>query len=163
MLELAIIIHDGLSRMYCNQEDLIYYLTVTNETYPMPPLPKEKNIRDGILKGLYRFRGDGEPVKLLGSGAIMNEVLAAQALLERDFDVTSEVWAATSYQQLHREALERRVVPLDGGGARGTDQHEHRCEEDGVRVSPRVRHRRDTRRNTSSFFRKAYPSIPKAI
>jgi pyruvate dehydrogenase E1 component len=109
--ELAIIIHEGLTRMYCHQEDLIYYLTVMNETYLMPPMPKEKNIREGILKGMYRYRkstlkgGNGQ-VHLLGSGAILNEVLKAQQQLEDDYGVAADVWSVTSYKELYSDAVE---------------------------------------------------------
>ncbi len=109
--ELAIIIHEGLNRMYCNQEDLIYYLTVTNETYLMPPLPKDKNIRDGILKGMYRYqkstlkKSKGQ-VHLLGSGAILNEALKAQQLLEKNYGVAADVWSVTSYKELYSDAIE---------------------------------------------------------
>jgi pyruvate dehydrogenase E1 component len=90
-----------------DQEDVCYYLTVTNEPYPMPSMPD--GAEDGILKGLYRYRStagrQAAPVKLIGSGAIMNEVLAAQDLLANDYDIDSEAWSATSYQQLHRDGL----------------------------------------------------------
>jgi pyruvate dehydrogenase E1 component len=103
--ELAIIIQDGIRRMYREQESVFYYLTVMNEQYAMPPMPE--GVRDGILKGLYRFKaaengGAKLKAQLLGSGAIMNEVLAAQKLLEK-YDVAADVWSATSYQELYRD------------------------------------------------------------
>jgi len=109
--ELAIIIHEGLTRMYCHQEDWIYYLTVTNETYVMPPMPKEPEVRDGIVRGMYRFRKSGLKGKkpkahLLGSGAILNEVLKAQVLLEKEFEVAADVWSVTSYKELYHDAIE---------------------------------------------------------
>jgi pyruvate dehydrogenase E1 component len=103
--ELAVIIEDGLRRMYVQQEKIFYYLTVMNEQYEMPPMPDGS--RDGILKGLYRFK-TSERVKakhraqLLGSGAILPEVLKAAALLER-FDVAADVWSVTSYSELYRD------------------------------------------------------------
>ena len=106
--ELAVLLEEGIRRMYVEGENICYYLTVGNEPYAMPAM--EEGVRDGILKGLYRFRTEGGKgagrVKLLGSGAIMNEVLKAQKLLHENYEVESEVWAATSYQQLHREGLE---------------------------------------------------------
>jgi pyruvate dehydrogenase E1 component len=106
--ELAVIVRDGIRRMYVEQEPLCFYLTVGNEPYPMPPMPD--GVEEGILRGLYRCRStdgvEAPAVRLLGSGAIMNEVLHAQRMLADDFGVASEVWAATSYQQLHRDALE---------------------------------------------------------
>jgi pyruvate dehydrogenase E1 component len=105
--ELAVILRDGIRRLCVDQEDLCYYLTVGNEPYPMPSMPEDAEA--GILKGLYRFRstsGAAAPrVKLLGSGAIMNQVLAAQDLLANDYGIDSEVWSATSYQQLHRDGM----------------------------------------------------------
>jgi pyruvate dehydrogenase E1 component len=116
--ELAAIIEDGIRRMYGDQEDGFYYITVMNEQYEMPAMPE--GVREGIIKGLYRFRaapgsGGGEtPAKgkakvggaraqLLGSGAILNEVVQAQALLEK-YGVAADVWSATSYNELYRDA-----------------------------------------------------------
>ncbi|MFO7576744.1 MAG: pyruvate dehydrogenase (acetyl-transferring), homodimeric type [Pelovirga sp.] len=109
--ELALIIQDGLTRMYCHQEDLIYYLTVTNETYLMPALPQGKEVREGVLKGIYRFRATGlkgrqATVHLFGSGAILNEVIKAQQLLEKDYDVAADVWSVTSYKELYQDAID---------------------------------------------------------
>ncbi|HEY5675128.1 MAG TPA: pyruvate dehydrogenase (acetyl-transferring), homodimeric type [Malonomonas sp.] len=112
--ELAIIIHEGLTRMYCHQEDLIYYLTVMNETYLMPPMPKTPSrakIREGILKGMYRYhkstlKGSKGKVHLLGSGAILNEALKAQRKLEEEYGVAADVWSVTSYKELYSDAVE---------------------------------------------------------
>ena len=104
--ELAVIIQDGIKRMYRDQESIFYYLTVLNEQYPMPPMPEGS--REGILKGMYRLSraGNGKAklkAQLLGSGAILNEVVAAQKLLEK-YDVAADVWSVTSYQELYRDA-----------------------------------------------------------
>jgi pyruvate dehydrogenase E1 component len=109
--ELAVIIHDGITRMFCHQEDWIYYLTVTNETYHMPAMPKRPGVREGILKGMYRFRisdvkGDVPKAHLLGSGAILNEALAAAEILETKYGVAADVWSVTSYKELYRDAIE---------------------------------------------------------
>ena len=103
--ELAIIIEDGIRRMYREQESVFYYLTVMNEQYAMPAMPE--GVRDGVLKGLYRFKpaengGAKFKAQLLGSGAIMNEVLGAQKLLEK-YSVAADVWSVTSYQELYRD------------------------------------------------------------
>jgi pyruvate dehydrogenase E1 component len=103
--ELAVIVEEGIRRMYREQESVFYYLTVMNEQYAMPPMPP--GVRDGILKGLYRFstaaNGDGKHrAQLLGSGAILNEVIAAQKMLEK-YDVAADVWSVTSYQELYRD------------------------------------------------------------
>lgn len=107
--ELAVIIRDGIRRMYENQEDIFYYLTVYNENYAMPPMPADS--KDGILKGLYRFKTSELPnpslkAQLLGSGPIMNQVLQAQKMLEEKYKVAADVWSVTSYKELRREGLE---------------------------------------------------------
>ncbi len=108
--ELALIVQDGLRRMYCHQEDLIYYLTVGNETYRMPPMPDEPGVREGVLKGMYRFKraaGEEKPrAHLLGSGSILNEVLKAQEILAGDYSVAADVWSVTSYKELYQDAVE---------------------------------------------------------
>ncbi|MFZ5483107.1 MAG: pyruvate dehydrogenase (acetyl-transferring), homodimeric type [Pseudomonadota bacterium] len=108
--ELAVIIQDGLRRMVTEQEDVFYYLTVMNENYSHPALPK--GAEAGILKGLYRLseapKGKGKSkkprVQLLGSGTILREVMAAAELLEADWGVAADVWSATSFNELRREA-----------------------------------------------------------
>ena len=102
--ELAVIIEDGIRRMYVEGESVLYYLTVENETYAMPPLPA--GAREGILKGLYRLQpaAAAQPhrAQLLGSGAMLREALAAQVLLVR-YGVAADVWSVTSWAQLHRD------------------------------------------------------------
>ena len=108
--EVAAIVRAGLERMYGRREDVFYYITLTNENYPMPAKPE--GVDEGILKGLYRFRAaepqtDGRPrVQLFGSGSLLNEALRAQALLAERYGVAADVWSATSYKELRREALE---------------------------------------------------------
>jgi len=107
--ELAVIIRDGIRRMYVNQEDCFYYITVMNEPYAMPPAPE--GVEDGILRGLYRVRtcrwpDRRERAHLFGSGAILNEVLRAQQLLEERFDVAADVWSITSYKELHSDGVD---------------------------------------------------------
>ena len=112
--ELAVLLQDGVRRMVQEHEDGLTYLTVGNENYRQPPMPEGEGVRDGIVRGLYRFRtlapegaGPSTPrVHLVGSGAIMNGVLGAQEMLARQFGVASDVWSATSYTELRREALE---------------------------------------------------------
>jgi pyruvate dehydrogenase E1 component len=104
--ELAVIIQDGIKRMYKNQESIFYYLTVMNEQYEHPPLPA--GAREGILKGMYRLPTDPNgkarlKAQLLGSGAILNEAIGAQKLLEK-YGVAADVWSVTSYQELYRDA-----------------------------------------------------------
>jgi pyruvate dehydrogenase E1 component len=106
--EIAVIIQDGIKRMYVDQESIFYYLTVGNEPLPMPGMPEGKDIKDGILKGLYRFRTSTKKdsklrAQLFGSGAIMYEVLKAQQILEEKYGVAADVWSVTSYKQLYRD------------------------------------------------------------
>ncbi|MBW8376179.1 pyruvate dehydrogenase (acetyl-transferring), homodimeric type [Stenotrophomonas sp.] len=107
--ELAVIIQDGLRRMYVDQEDIYYYITVLNEAYPHPALPEGSEA--GILKGLYLLHpaaADSDPalrVQLMGSGAILREVEAAATLLQQDFGIASDVWSATSLNELRRDGL----------------------------------------------------------
>jgi pyruvate dehydrogenase E1 component len=107
--EIAVIIQDGIKRMYTDQESIFYYLTVTNEPLPMPEMPKGANIREGILRGLYRFKTSDAPdqklrAQLLGSGTIMYEVLKAQTILKEKYGVAADVWSVTSYKELYRNA-----------------------------------------------------------
>lgn len=108
--EMAVIIDDGLRRMFEKQESLFYYITMYNETYAQPALP-EGSVQ-GILKGMYRLRGAGKPSKtrpqLLGSGPILREVLRAQEILKEKFSVDADVWSVPSYHVLRRDALEVR-------------------------------------------------------
>ncbi len=107
--ELAVIIRHGIDRMYEQQENVFYYLSIGNEEYIMPPMPE--GVKDGILKGLYRFRASDKKnstlrAHLLGSGAIMNQVLEAQKILEEKYAVATDVWSATSYNELRRDGLQ---------------------------------------------------------
>jgi pyruvate dehydrogenase E1 component len=103
--ELAVIIHDGLRRMYGEQEDIFYYLTVMNENYRHPPMPE--GAEEAILRGMYLFRETpGAQVQLMGSGTILREVIAAADLLESDFGVAADVWSAPSFTELRREGLD---------------------------------------------------------
>jgi pyruvate dehydrogenase E1 component len=105
--ELAVIIQDGLRRMYREGENVYYYLTVMNEKYAQPAMPK--GVENGILRGLYRVRegqGKGPRVQLLGSGAILREVLAAAEMLEHDHGVCADVWSVTSFNELARDGQE---------------------------------------------------------
>ena len=104
--EIAVIIQDGIRRMYVDQESIFYYLTVMNEQYAMPAMPDGSH--DGILKGLYRFRATSTPdaplrAQLFGSGAILPEVIRAQEVLESKYNVGADVWSVTSYSELYRE------------------------------------------------------------
>lgn len=111
--ELAVIIQHGLDKMLVQEKDVFYYITLMNENYVHPAMPK--GCEEGIIKGLYLlkpgFVSKSEnpvaiKVQLLGSGAILNEHLAAQVLLEKDFGISADVWSVTSFTELRREGLE---------------------------------------------------------
>jgi pyruvate dehydrogenase E1 component len=121
--EIAVIVREGLRRMWEQGEDLMYYLTVYNEPFPQPPMPD--GVEEGIIRGLYRFEPAPEErarrVQLLGSGPMMQIVLRARELLAEHHDVAADVWSATSYQQLRSEALEiERWNRLHPGEAKRT-------------------------------------------
>jgi pyruvate dehydrogenase E1 component len=104
--ELAVIIHDGMKRMYQLQDKVFYYITVMNENYSHPNMPKGSE--EGILKGIYCIQeGDekGKKVQLMGSGTILREAIAAAELLKSDFDINADVWSVTSVNELAREAI----------------------------------------------------------
>jgi pyruvate dehydrogenase E1 component len=117
--ELAVIIQDGMRRMYQEQEEHFYYITVTNENYAMPAMPD--GAQEGIVKGMYLLRPAAKPGKrhaqLLGSGAILREVLAASDLLAEEYGVTTDVWSVTSFTELARDAEDvrrhQRLHPLE--------------------------------------------------
>jgi pyruvate dehydrogenase E1 component len=118
--ELAVIVEDGIKRMYMDREDLWYYLTVMNEQYEHPPMPEGS--KDGILKGIYVCRPAGKPkaklrAQIFGSGTILTEALEAQQILEEQYNVGADVWSVTSYVNLYRDgqACERwnRLHPGD--------------------------------------------------
>jgi pyruvate dehydrogenase E1 component len=107
--ELAVIIQDGLRRMYQEQEDIFYYITVMNENYVHPAMPE--GVEKGILKGMYllseaRAARNAPRVQLLGSGTILREVMAGAELLEKDFGVAADIWSVTSFNQLRRDGLD---------------------------------------------------------
>jgi len=104
--ELAVIMQEGLRRMVANQEDVYYYITLMNENYSHPAMPK--GVEQGILKGMYPFSVSshkGPKVQLMGSGVILREVIAAAELLEKDWGVSADVWSVTSFTELRREGL----------------------------------------------------------
>jgi pyruvate dehydrogenase E1 component len=117
--EIAVIVEDGIRRMYKECESIFYYITVMNEQYEMPPMPD--GVREGILKGIYRVKTadtkGAHRAQLLGSGAILLEVLKAQQILAEKYGVAADVWSVTSYQELYRDghAAERwnRLHPTE--------------------------------------------------
>ena len=105
--ELAVIIQNGLERMIKNQEDVFYYITIMNENYHHPEMPK--NINEDIIKGIYKYsenKAKGPKVQLMGSGVILREVIEAANMLEKDFNVSSTVFSVTSFTEVRRDALD---------------------------------------------------------
>jgi pyruvate dehydrogenase E1 component len=110
--ELAVIVHDGLRRMLAEQEDVFYYITVMNENYRHPELPAGSE--EGILKGMYLLKEGKKSsgprlrlhVQLMGSGTILREVIAAGEMLANDWGVSSDIWSATSFNQLRRDGID---------------------------------------------------------
>ncbi|HGM5453941.1 pyruvate dehydrogenase (acetyl-transferring), homodimeric type [Serratia marcescens] len=107
--ELAVIVQSGMRRMFVEQEDIYYYITLLNEGYPQPPMPA--GVEDGIIQGAYLLKQnetanqEGPRAQLVASGAIMREALAAAELLAADFGVASDIWSATSLSELRRNGM----------------------------------------------------------
>jgi pyruvate dehydrogenase E1 component len=138
--EMAVIIRDGLKRMYVDQENLFYYITMMNENYEMPQMPK--NCTEGILKGMYRYTAsdnqDNRPkANLLGSGAILTETIKAQQMLESEYNIAADVWSVTSYKELYTDALETDRWNLLHPTEAPKDCYIHQClrDEGGVFVA----------------------------
>jgi pyruvate dehydrogenase E1 component len=107
--EMAVIIQDGLRRMFKERQNIYYYITAMNENYPHPDMPK--GAEEGILRGMYLLqKSTGKKqkaqVQLLGSGTILREVMAAAELLDKDFGVAADIWSVTSFTELRREGLD---------------------------------------------------------
>jgi pyruvate dehydrogenase E1 component len=108
--ELAVVLQDGIKRMYADDEQIFYYVTMYNEDYIHPEMPATEGVREGILRGLYKFKpslkGTPSTVQLFGSGTILNEVLKAQEMLSAQYNVEADVWSVPSYTELRRDALD---------------------------------------------------------
>jgi pyruvate dehydrogenase E1 component len=107
--ELAVILQDGIRRMYKDGESIFYYITVMNEAYAMPPMPP--GVEDGILKGMYKFRASENKkpklrAQLFGSGTILREALRAQEILEEKYGVSADAWSVTSYKALYTDGID---------------------------------------------------------
>ena len=131
--ELAVIVQDGMRRMFETQENLFYYLTVMNENYRHPPMPE--GVEESILNGMYLVRdsgatgrpGQAPAVQLLGSGAILREVLAAAELLEQDYEIAADVWSVTSFTELRRDGMRAERWNLLHPEAAPRTSYVHRC------------------------------------
>ena len=106
MFEIAVILQHGMKEMYEKGKEVFYYINVGNENYFQPDMPK--GVEEGIIKGLYKFKASenkGEKVHIFGSGSIMNQAIRASEILEKDFDISVDIWSATNYKQLRTDAL----------------------------------------------------------
>ncbi len=137
--EIAVIVREGIRRMYAEQEDVFYYMTVENDQYAMPDMPD--GVEEGILKGMYKFRASTKKraklkAHLYGSGAIMNSALAAADILEQDYKVGADVWSITSYKALHRDCLDAERWNRMHPGAKPRLSYVEKClaDERGVHV-----------------------------
>lgn len=106
--ELAVIIEDGLQKMFVDKQACYYYITIMNENYVQPPMPE--GVQEGIIKGLYLFQKNSSDasekvVQLIGSGTLLNEAIAAAEILKKEFSVDADIWSATSFNELRRDGL----------------------------------------------------------
>jgi len=106
--EMAVIVQNGMERMYEKGENCFYYITMYNEDYNNPAMPEGEGIREGILRGIYKFKASEKPaqVQLFGSGPILNEAVKAQAILAEKYNIAADVWSVTSYNELRRDCLD---------------------------------------------------------
>jgi len=106
--EMAVIVRDGLEKMYAQRRNLFYYITVMNENYAQPELPD--GAEEGIIRGIYLYkkagRGKGPKVQLMGSGTIFREVIAAAEILKKDWKIEADIWSVPGVNQLHRDGME---------------------------------------------------------
>ena len=108
--ELAVIFRDGLKRMHEKKENIFYYITTMNENYPHPAMPKDKSCEEGILKGMYKIKEFNKykktKIQFLGSGTILREMIAGAEILQKEYQIDSEIWSVTSFNELRRDGLE---------------------------------------------------------
>ena len=124
--EIATIIHHGMIEMCEKNKDVIYYLTLENENYEHPPMPKK--VQNDIIKGLYKIKSTENPtVRLLGSGPLMGEVLEAAKLLKKDWDIEAGIWNVTSFSELRRDAEETERWNLLHSGDKPHKSHLEKC------------------------------------
>ena len=108
--ELAVIFREGMRRMHEKNENVFYYITTMNENYPHPEIPKEKNCEEGILKGMYKIKEFNKfkktKLQLLGSGTILREMMSAAEILQNVYQIDSEIWSVTSFNELRKDGME---------------------------------------------------------
>ncbi len=129
--ELAVIFREGLRRMHEKNENVFYYITTMNENYTHPDIPKDKDCEDGILKGMYKIKDYSNykknKIQLLGSGAILREMMLAAEILQKDYQIDSEVWSVTSFNELRRDGLETERYNLLNPGENKKVSYVEKC------------------------------------
>ena len=129
--ELATIFREGMRRMYEKREKIFYYITTMNENYSHPAMPKDKSVEEGILKGMYLFKEHNRykktKIQLLGSGTILREMIAAAEILQKDYQIDSNVWSVTSFNELRKEALETERYNLLHPGQKPKTTYIEKC------------------------------------
>ena len=129
--ELAIIFREGLRRMHEKNENVFYYITTMNENYTHPDIPNDKDCEDGILKGMYKIKDYSNykknKIQLLGSGAILREMMSAAEILQKDYQIDSEVWSVTSFNELRRDGLETERYNLLNPGENKKISYVEKC------------------------------------
>ena len=108
--ELAVIFREGMRRMHEKKENIFYYITTINENYSHPEMPKDKNCEEGIIKGMYKIKEFDKfkktKIQLLGSGTILREMMAAAEVLQNEYQIDSEIWSVTSFNELRKDGME---------------------------------------------------------
>jgi pyruvate dehydrogenase E1 component len=136
--EVAVIVRHGIREMYEQGKDVMYYITVMNEKYQMPAIPDDENIREGIIKGMYRLKrseNNSHRLNLLGSGTILNEVLKAAEIL-KEYNIHPDIWSVTSYKKLYDDAVETaRVSRLNGKNVKSFIEESNEGTEDGTFIA----------------------------
>ena len=129
--ELAVIFREGLRRMHEKNENVFYYITTMNENYTHPDIPKDKDCEDGILKGMYKIKDYSNykknKIQLLGSGAILREMMSAAEILQKDYQIDSEVWSVTSFNELRKDGLETERFNLLNPGENKKISYVEKC------------------------------------
>jgi len=124
--EIAVIVKNGLKEMFQDQKDIVYYLTLENENIVHPKAPE--NVEEDIVKGMYKIRSTEKPVlRLLGSGPLLGEVLAAADLLEKDWNIKAGIWNVTSFSELRQEAEEVNRWNLFNPNKKHRQSHLEKC------------------------------------
>jgi pyruvate dehydrogenase E1 component len=129
--ELAVIFREGLKRMHEKNENIFYYITTMNENYSHPEMPKDKNCEEGILKGMYKIKEFNKhkksKIQFLGSGTILREMIAAAEILSKEYNIDSDVWSVTSFNELRKEGMNIERKNLLNPGQKPEKSYVEKC------------------------------------